>query len=56
MFILVKKTTGVIIGSAINSMNETDCNTRGFTVFEIPDSEFYPDMMGMKLIKFESDG
>lgn len=53
MFLIVRKTDNVIIGSAIKSINLNDASAKGYEIYEIDDAEFNPEMLGSTLDYFE---
>lgn len=52
MYILVRKEDKVIIGTAIKMVDETAAADKGYDVYEIPESEFRPTMLGSILTGF----
>lgn len=55
MYILVRQKDNIIVGTAVKPVDETDASQKGFRVYEIPDSEFNPSMLGGKLESFEKE-
>lgn len=49
MYILVNSKTNIIVGTALKPVSVEACSRNGQKVFEIPDHEFTPDMLGSKL-------
>lgn len=53
MYILVRKTDNIIIGSAINPINKENAEKNGHIIYEIDSSEFSKNMIGAKLEGFD---
>jgi N-dimethylarginine dimethylaminohydrolase len=53
MYIMVRQTDRVIMGSAINPISNEHASAQGYEVYEIDDSEFTVDMLGSVLNNFE---
>jgi hypothetical protein len=53
MFIMVRQSDRVIIGSAINPVSIEHASANGFDIFEIDDSEFKPELLGSTLNYFD---
>jgi len=53
MYIIVNNSTKKIIGTAAKPMDEEDSSKRGYLIYEIPDSEFSPSMLGATLEGFD---
>jgi hypothetical protein len=49
MYILVRAKDNVIVCTATKAVSVEACSKNGQKVFEIPDSEFTPDMIGSVL-------
>jgi hypothetical protein len=54
MFLIVRQSDNVIIGSAIKPINIEDASKNGYIVCEMPDAEFTPDLIGSKIEDFET--
>lgn len=52
MYILVNK-DNIIVGSAFNKPSEFCCSKNMQRIYEIPDSEYNPDMIGSSLVEFD---
>ena len=55
MFILVRQSDKIIIGTATKMVDEKNAAEKGFEIFEIPDSEFNPELLGSKLKGFDKE-
>lgn len=53
MYILVRKSDNIIIGTATKLVDENTASTKGYNVYEVPDSEFKISMLGSKLTGFD---
>jgi N-dimethylarginine dimethylaminohydrolase len=53
MYILVRKSDNIIIGSAMNPINKENAEKNGYDVYEIDKSEFSDKLIGSKLEKFD---
>jgi hypothetical protein len=53
MFILVKKETNVIVGSAVKPLSQMDADIKNIEVYEIDDKEFDVNIIGCILESFE---
>lgn len=53
MYILVRNSDNVIIGTATKLVDEKNAADKGYAVYEIKESEFRPSMLGSKLNGFE---
>lgn len=53
MYILVRATDNIIIGTATRPVDEESVSKNGCRVYEIDDSEFKPEMLGSKLTEYE---
>lgn len=53
MFIIVRHSDNIIIGTATRPVNEAEASKNGYKVFEIDDKEFSVEMIGSKLESFE---
>lgn len=53
MYILVRESDNIIIGTATRPVNEDAAADKGYKVYEIDESEFKPSMLGAKLQKFD---
>ena len=53
MFLIVRQSDNMIIGSAIKPININEASSKGYIVCEIPDDEFDPAMLGSILDNFE---
>lgn len=53
MFILVNS-ENIIVGSAVNMPSEKCCSKRGQKIYQIPDSEYRPDLIGNQLVSYDS--
>jgi hypothetical protein len=53
MFLIVRQSDNVIIGSAIKAINIDEFSKKGYVIFEIPDKEFTPKLIGSKLEEYE---
>ena len=53
MYILVNK-EDVIVGSAVNKPSEYCCSKNMQRVYEIPNEEYSPELIGSQLISYES--
>lgn len=53
MYILVNK-DNVIVGSAFNKPSEACCSKNMQRVFEIPDTEYTPEMIGTKIVSYDT--
>lgn len=54
MYIIVESKTNKIVGTALRAVSVAACSKNGQKVYEIPDSEFSPDMIG-SILKINSD-
>lgn len=52
MYIIVRATDNVIVGSANNPINVKDASASGRRVYEIDDEDFDPSMIGQKITEF----
>jgi hypothetical protein len=53
MYIMVRQSDRVIMGSAINPISKEHASAQGYEVYEIDDAEFRVDMLGSVLNYFE---
>jgi hypothetical protein len=53
MYILVRQSDKVIIGTATKLIDEKSAADKGYDVYEIQESEFKPSMLGSKLQGFD---
>jgi hypothetical protein len=53
MYIMVRQSDRVIMGSAINPVSKEHASAQGYEVYEIDDSEFSVSMLGSVLNDFE---
>lgn len=53
MYILVNK-DNVIVGSAFNKPSESCCSKNMQKVYQIPDNEYDPEMIGSSLVSYEA--
>lgn len=53
MYIIVRHSDNIIIGSATRPVDQRDASKNGYKVFEIENSKFSFDMIGSKLESFE---
>lgn len=53
MYIIVRHSDNVIIGSAVRPMDEVQASKNGYKIFEIDDTEFSVSMIGQKLDGFD---
>jgi hypothetical protein len=53
MYILVRQTDNIIIGTASRLVDEKSAADKGYNVYEIADSEFKASMLGSKLAGFD---
>jgi hypothetical protein len=54
MYIIVEAKSSIIVGTALRKVSVAACSKNGQKVYEIPDSEFSPDMIG-SVLKINSD-
>lgn len=52
MYIIVRHSDDVIVGSAVRPMDEVEASKRGYKVFEVDDSDFDVGMIGSRLESF----
>jgi hypothetical protein len=55
MYILVDAKTNIIVGSAINKVDEKACSKNGQKVYEISNEEYSNEMIGTKIEDFKVD-
>lgn len=55
MYIIVRVTDNVIVGSAANRVDEEHASKSGYRVYEIDSSEFSYELIGSKLAGFEQE-
>jgi hypothetical protein len=55
MYILVRFSDNIIIGSAVKPIDEISASKNGYLVYEIADEEFNVAMIGSKLESFEEE-
>ena len=55
MYILVRQTDNIIVGTATKIVDEASVSKSGCRVYEIPDNEFTANMLGSKLETFEEN-
>lgn len=53
MFLIVRQSDSVIIGSAIKPLDVDSSSQKGYIICEIPDEEFNPQMLGSKIEDFQ---
>lgn len=53
MYILVNE-NDVIVGSAMNKPSIVECSKNKQRVFHLPDSEYEPEIIGSKLVSYDS--
>ena len=53
MFILVKKDTNVVVGSAVKPMSQMDADIKNIIIYEIADEEVDVNIIGCILESFE---
>lgn len=53
MYILVNK-DNIIVASAVNKPSEHSCSKKGQKVFQLPDAEYSPEMIGSELVSYDS--
>lgn len=53
MFIIVRHSDNIIIGSATRPVDEAQASMNGYKVFEVEDSEFSIEMIGSRLDGFD---
>ena len=53
MYIIVRHSDNIIIGSATRPVDESEASRNGYKVFEIEDSEFSVEMIGSRLESFD---
>lgn len=53
MYILVRVSDNVIVGSANNPVNVQEASKQGRRVYEIDEHEFDADMIGQKITEFK---
>jgi len=53
MFLIVRQSDSVIIGSAIKPIHMESASQKGYIICEIPDDEFNPQMLGSKIEDFD---
>lgn len=53
MYIIVRHSDNLIVGSATRRVDEKEASKNGYKVFEIDDKEFRVDMIGSKLESFD---
>lgn len=53
MYIIVRHSDDIIIGSAVRPMDEVEASKRGYKVFEVDDADFDVSMIGSKLESFD---
>lgn len=52
MYIIVRASDNVIVGSAHNPINVKDASVSGRRVYEIDDEDFNPKMIGQKITEY----
>lgn len=55
MYILVRQTDNVIVGTAFRPIDEASASKSGCRVYDIPDAEFNESLLGSKLESFETE-
>lgn len=55
MYIIVRQKDHVIVGTAVNYIDEVSVSASGCKVYELPDEEFDPSLLGKKLESFERE-
>jgi hypothetical protein len=55
MYLIVRESDNIIVGSAVNKPSELDLKSKNRLVYEISNSDFSVDMIGQKLIDFVED-
>lgn len=53
MYIMVRESDNMIIGSAVNPINKKTAMERGYLVYELDNSEYSEDLIGNILENFE---
>lgn len=53
MYIMVRKSDNMIVGSAVNPINKKTALERGYLVYEVSKSEYSDDLIGNILENFE---
>lgn len=53
MFIIVRVSDNVIVGTANSAVNIQELSKQGRRVYEIDDSTFSPDMLGQTIAEYE---
>lgn len=53
MYIIVRHSDNIIVGSATRPVDESQASANGYKVFEISDDEFRVELIGSKLASFE---
>lgn len=53
MYILVNS-DNIIVGSAVNKPSTISCSKRGQKIFQIPDEEFDPSIIGSELVSYDT--
>lgn len=55
MYILVRQSDNVIVGTAIRPIDELSASKSGCRIYEIDESEFTPEMLGSKLTQYNKE-
>lgn len=53
MYLLVRAKDNIIIGTALRPVDEKTASKNGYKIYQIPDEEFKPEMLGAKLEGFK---
>lgn len=53
MYIIVRHSDSIIMGSATRAVDERDLSKNGYVVYEIENDKFSYDMIGSKLESFD---
>ena len=53
MYIIVRHSDNIIIGSATRPVDESEASRNGYKIFQIEDSEFKVEMIGSRLESFD---
>lgn len=56
MYIIVRHSDNIIIGSATRPVDESHASKNGYKVFEIDDAEFNVELIGSRLESFDEVG
>lgn len=52
MYLIVRASDNIIVGTAIRPIDEASSSKNGYKIYQIEDSEFVPEMLGAKLEGF----